>query len=60
MRANPTPWARLILGMLNRTEALPGGLAEWVRGAAAMLRAAGADEATVTALDTAVFGMPSS
>lgn len=58
LRASPTPWARLLLGMLSRSEVLPGGLSEWLRGAAALLRAAEADEATVTALDAALFGMP--
>jgi hypothetical protein len=57
LRANPTAWARLILGTLGHTTVVPGGLVGWLNDAANTVADAGADEATVTALKAALFGM---
>ena len=58
LTANPTTWARLIVGMLRHTSTVPDGLGNWLHEAESTVAQAGADEATLAALRAALFVVP--
>jgi SIR2-like domain/Domain of unknown function (DUF4020) len=55
LRAHPDEWARLLVGLLQRTKTLPAGLGWWLRKSAATLESAGGSPATTTALTKALY-----